>query len=378
MVLTTVRDNQSSVQIDLYRGESKEMNNPEYVGTLLVERVEEGPQGEPEISMTIGLDESGNLNATASDAKTGEYQSLSVSLEALSEEDTYDVPDFELDDSSVEELEPSSELEDAFGDESGTDSSGFDEELGEFEQITFEEEDSSEESSGHSYDEEPPELGDLEQDASESSQFDSEFDADQFSEEDDRELSFENEFDTEDFDLGELDTDEFDSGQSESEDDSQLAQELESAEDLTPGDDFEQSPDFSDLEQDSGFAEEPSFGDQPAPETAAAAPAERPDQDEAPFEDGQIPEQYRPESRTNPFVLAGFVVLALAACGIIAYLVYTAIQPSVGGDAQVGFLGLPAWLSFAPWQLLGSDRHGPRRAGRCGPLSDLLRKTRSS
>jgi len=52
----------------------------------------------------LGVDEDGTLTATASDRATGERQSLSVSMSSLAEGNTYDVPDFSLDERYQPEL----------------------------------------------------------------------------------------------------------------------------------------------------------------------------------------------------------------------------------------------------------------------------------
>ncbi len=96
LVLTTVNDNQESVQIDLYKGEGETIDSAVYVGSLLIEEIEPTPQGEPEIELVLGVDDDGTLNATASDSKSGERQSLSVSLNALEGPDEFEIPDFEL------------------------------------------------------------------------------------------------------------------------------------------------------------------------------------------------------------------------------------------------------------------------------------------
>ncbi len=112
LVLTTVNDNQESVQIDLYRGVGEEMNEAEYVGTLVIQNVEPAASGDPEISLVLGVDERGNLNATAADEKSGEYESLSVSLEPGVEEESgdFELTDFDLEeDMGLEEEEPTPE-----------------------------------------------------------------------------------------------------------------------------------------------------------------------------------------------------------------------------------------------------------------------------
>lgn len=96
LILTTVNDSQRSVQIDLYKGSGKELADAFYIGSLVIENVEEAVKGEPDIELVVGLDKEGNLTASAGDEKTGEHQSLSVSLESLDEDGTYDLPDFEI------------------------------------------------------------------------------------------------------------------------------------------------------------------------------------------------------------------------------------------------------------------------------------------
>ncbi len=110
LVLTTVNDEQDSVQIDLYQGKNESMEGAEYIGSLLVSSIQPAAKGEPEINMVLGIDAEGNLNATASDAATGEYESLSVSLESLDEE-PYTLPDFQLEESSLDELDELDEAE---------------------------------------------------------------------------------------------------------------------------------------------------------------------------------------------------------------------------------------------------------------------------
>jgi hypothetical protein len=96
LVVTTVQDGQPSVQIDLYRGEGKTVDGASYIGSLVVEGIPAMPKGEPDIRMDLGLAEDGTLTAFAQEAATGASQSLKVSLEALSEEEKYEIPDFEF------------------------------------------------------------------------------------------------------------------------------------------------------------------------------------------------------------------------------------------------------------------------------------------
>ena len=97
LILTTVKDKQTSVQIDLYEGEDETLPSGRYVGSLLIEDVTSSPAGEAEIELLVGLEPDGRLTAQAQDLSSGESQRLNVSLESLSDEGIYDMPDFELD-----------------------------------------------------------------------------------------------------------------------------------------------------------------------------------------------------------------------------------------------------------------------------------------
>lgn len=104
LVLTTVNDEQDSVQIDLFQNDGETMDGAEYIGSLVVANIRPAVKGEPEINLVLGVDGDGNLNATATDAATGEYESLSVSLESL-EDDLYTLPDFQLEEHPLEDAE---------------------------------------------------------------------------------------------------------------------------------------------------------------------------------------------------------------------------------------------------------------------------------
>ncbi len=103
LVLTTVTDEQESVQVDLYRGSSETVTDASYVGSLLVENISKGKSGETEIEMILGIDEDGNLQSTVEDKAAGAKQSLSVSLENLGDEGLYEVPDFNVEETSLED-----------------------------------------------------------------------------------------------------------------------------------------------------------------------------------------------------------------------------------------------------------------------------------
>ena len=96
LVVTTVQDGQPSVQIDLYRGQGPTVKDADYIGSLVVEDIPKMAKGGPDIRLDLGLAKDGTLTAFAQEASTGASQSLKVSLEALSEEQKYEVPDFEF------------------------------------------------------------------------------------------------------------------------------------------------------------------------------------------------------------------------------------------------------------------------------------------
>lgn len=93
--LTTVRDNQETVQIDLFRnGDSLE-----YIGSLIVEDIAQKKAGESTIALKLQIDENENLKAEASDLDSGAGQALKVSLASVTPEkdfNDFNLSDFEL------------------------------------------------------------------------------------------------------------------------------------------------------------------------------------------------------------------------------------------------------------------------------------------
>lgn len=96
LIVTTVKDGQASVQIDLYRGEAARVTGDDYIGSLLVTSIEPRPAGEPDIRLEVSLDAAGLLAATATDESSGVSRSLRVSLASLPPEEHFEVPDFEF------------------------------------------------------------------------------------------------------------------------------------------------------------------------------------------------------------------------------------------------------------------------------------------
>jgi hypothetical protein len=96
-VLTTVRDDQESMQIDFYRSPDKKIGNSEYIGSLLIESIEANSKGAAEIEVVVGVSGDKSLNAVAKNLASGDKHSLSVNLANLSEQEIYEIPEFELD-----------------------------------------------------------------------------------------------------------------------------------------------------------------------------------------------------------------------------------------------------------------------------------------
>ncbi len=100
LILTTVHDNQPSVQIDVYRSSANVITDAQYIGSLVVENIEPKPKGEPSIELVISSDSNGEIVAEAVDLDSGadrEHHVLTVSLKSL-DETSRDIklPDFEL------------------------------------------------------------------------------------------------------------------------------------------------------------------------------------------------------------------------------------------------------------------------------------------
>jgi LysM repeat protein len=101
LVLTTVHDNQRSVQIDFYRSSTKTMADASYIGSMVMEKIKPKPKGEPSIELVIASTNNGDITANAANLDAsggGERQTLNVSLKSMEEDNReYDIPDFELD-----------------------------------------------------------------------------------------------------------------------------------------------------------------------------------------------------------------------------------------------------------------------------------------
>ena len=78
--LTTVKDGQTKVQIDLYRSESGSMEDAQYVDTLEVSNLVPHPNGEADLHLSVALNEKNELDAKVIDEETGRKSETSVTL----------------------------------------------------------------------------------------------------------------------------------------------------------------------------------------------------------------------------------------------------------------------------------------------------------
>lgn len=109
--LTTAKDNQTKVQIDLYRSENGSMEEAEYVDTLEVTKLVPHPNGEPEFHLSIGLDDKNNLTAEVVDPETGKKSETEVNLVSRTLAERAEPADFALNDSRIS---PASEVTEDF------------------------------------------------------------------------------------------------------------------------------------------------------------------------------------------------------------------------------------------------------------------------
>jgi LysM repeat protein len=101
LILTTVHDNQQSMQIDLYKSFARSMADALYIGSIVVENIKKKPKGEPSVELIIISNANGEITADAADLDSSsgaESLHLSVSLKSIDEDNReLELPDFEID-----------------------------------------------------------------------------------------------------------------------------------------------------------------------------------------------------------------------------------------------------------------------------------------
>ena len=117
--LTTVQDNQTTVMVDLYRSETGTMADAEYVDTLQISELVPHSNGEPNLCLTLQLDEDNNLSAEVFDPESGTSTSSNVKLVSRAESERDSLPDFSIAEPASEEtgLEETVDDEMAFADD---------------------------------------------------------------------------------------------------------------------------------------------------------------------------------------------------------------------------------------------------------------------
>ena len=94
--LTTVKDGQTKVQIDVYRSESGSMEDAQYVDTLEVSNLVPHPNGEADLHLSVALNEKNELDAKVIDEETGRKSETSVTLVSRTLAERANPANFEL------------------------------------------------------------------------------------------------------------------------------------------------------------------------------------------------------------------------------------------------------------------------------------------
>ena len=109
LVLTTAKDNQTRVLVDLYRSATDSMEDAEYVDSLQIDNLVEHPNGSANISLNIALDENGKLSATINDPETGASSSSNITLVTRTAEERRAPADYDIVEPQPEPAGPSAE-----------------------------------------------------------------------------------------------------------------------------------------------------------------------------------------------------------------------------------------------------------------------------
>ena len=96
--VTTVKDNQTTVQIDLYSSESDSMADAQYVDSLEITHLNPHPNGEPNLHLEVSLDKDNKLRANVIDPETGLSSTTKVSLISRTEAERNNPANFSLGD----------------------------------------------------------------------------------------------------------------------------------------------------------------------------------------------------------------------------------------------------------------------------------------
>ena len=100
--LTTAHNNQTKIMVDLYRSASCSMEDAEYVDSLQIENLVARPNGEPNISFTISIDEDNKLSAKIIDEETGNESNTTITLVSRTLEERLVTDEYDINDSKEE------------------------------------------------------------------------------------------------------------------------------------------------------------------------------------------------------------------------------------------------------------------------------------
>ena len=103
--LTTAHNNQTKIMVDLYRSANCTMDDAEYVDSLQIENLIEHPNGEPDITFQVSIDENNELSAKIVDKETGEQSKTTITLVSRTMEERLHTDDYNISDTIVEDSE---------------------------------------------------------------------------------------------------------------------------------------------------------------------------------------------------------------------------------------------------------------------------------
>jgi molecular chaperone DnaK len=87
-IFTTVRDNQTSVRIMVFQGDSQRAEENELLGEFILSGLRKAPRGEVEVEVTFEISADGIVSVSAKDLETGQLQSITVTATSgLTEEE---------------------------------------------------------------------------------------------------------------------------------------------------------------------------------------------------------------------------------------------------------------------------------------------------
>ncbi len=98
--LTTAHNNQTKIMVDLYRSKNCSMEDAEYVDSLQIENLVAHPNGEPDISFSVSIDENNKLSAKIKDFETGNQSKTTITLVSRTIEERLTTDEYKISDST--------------------------------------------------------------------------------------------------------------------------------------------------------------------------------------------------------------------------------------------------------------------------------------